>query len=267
MHANGASAMVIVAGIHLLQTAVYGAYKKPREVNWIIGALMLALILTFALTGYLLPWDQKGYWATKVATGIMGSTPVIGTWLQQVVQGGNEYGNLTLTRFYALHVLILPALLVTLVAAHIALFRKHGVTTRWNLDAARLARIDPFWPNQLAYDGIAMLVAFGWMVTYTVVTGGAELGAPADPASAYDARPEWYFLPLFQSLKYFHGALEQVVALGLPVILGGILLSLPFVDRGPDRSPRKRILFLTPVFLIFVGAGLLTGVAMNEDRS
>src|SRR4030095_452851 len=105
LHSHGASAMVIVAGSHLLQTAIYGAYKKPREVNWIVGVLMLGLILVFALTGYLLPWDQKGYWATKVATGIMGSTPVIGSWLQQVVQGGNEYGNLTLTRFFALHVL------------------------------------------------------------------------------------------------------------------------------------------------------------------
>src|SRR4029079_11345735 len=87
LHSNGASAMVIVAGLHLLQTAVWGAYKKPREINWLIGVVMLALLLAFALTGYLLPWDQTGFWATKVATGIAGSSPGIGDQLQQVVQG------------------------------------------------------------------------------------------------------------------------------------------------------------------------------------
>jgi ubiquinol-cytochrome c reductase cytochrome b subunit len=267
LHAHGASAMVVVAGMHLLQTAVFGAYKRPREVNWLIGALMLALILAFALTGYLLPWDQKGYWATKVATGIMGSTPVIGGWLQQVVQGGNEYGNLTLTRFYAIHVLLLPGAILVLAAIHIALFRKHGVTPRWNLEPARLARTQPFWPNQLFYDGVAMLAALAIIVALTAATGGVELGAPADPASAYDARPEWYFLPLFQMLKYFHGPLEMVAALGLPAIVGGILLALPFVDRGPDRSPRKRVLFLAPIFFMLTAAAVLVGVAFEEDRA
>ncbi len=268
LHATGASAMVIVAGLHLLQTAVWGAYKRPREVNWIVGALMLALILAFALTGYLLPWDQKGYWATKVATGIMGSTPLIGGWLQQLVQGGNEYGNLTLTRFFALHVLVLPGLLILLVVGHIALFRKHGVTPRWDRSPKFLAeRSQRFWPNQLALDGLAMLIAFGIMVGVVVAEQGVELGAPADAASGFDARPEWYFLPLFQSLKYFHGFMEQLVALGAPAVVGGILLALPFLDRGPDRSPRRRIVFLVPVFAIFAGAGVLTLLAQAEDAA
>jgi len=128
LHHHGASAMVIVAGLHLLQVAVWGAYKKPRELNWVTGVILLGLLLAFALTGYLLPWDQTGYWATKVATGIAGSTPVMGDQLREAVQGGNEYGNLTLTRFFALHVLVLPALTVGLVAVHLALFRRHGVT-------------------------------------------------------------------------------------------------------------------------------------------
>src|SRR5262249_47374652 len=139
LHANGASAMVIVAGFHMLQVAVYGAYRKPREINWLVGAIMLLVLLAFALTGYLLPWDQKGYWATKVATGIMGETPFIGEWLQQVVQGGNEYGNLTLSRFFAIHVFILPGALLTFLAIHLALFRKHGITPRWGRTAGRAA--------------------------------------------------------------------------------------------------------------------------------
>ena len=133
LHSYGASAMVIVAGLHLLQTAVWGAYKKPRELNWIIGVMMLGLILAFALTGYLLPWDQKGYWATKVATGIAGTTPLAGEALQQVIQGGNEYGNLTLTRFFAIHVFILPALILGLLAGEWVVVRQF---TRWWAPAA-----------------------------------------------------------------------------------------------------------------------------------
>src|SRR5205085_10652112 len=125
LHSHGASAMLIVCGLHMLQTALYGAYRKPREMNWTIGVLMLGLLCAFALTGYLLPWDQTGYWATKVATSIAGTVPVIGRDVQQIIQGGNDYGNLTLTRFYALHVVLLPLLTFGLIGAHLALFRKH----------------------------------------------------------------------------------------------------------------------------------------------
>src|SRR5688572_4843852 len=221
LHSHGASAMVIVAGLHLMQTAVYGAYKKPREVNWQVGVLMLGLILTFALTGYLLPWDQKGYWATKVATGIMGDTPLIGAWLQSFVQGGNEYGNLTLTRFYAIHVFILPATIFLLVAIHLALFRKHGVTPKWGKSDAELdARTQPFWPDQLLKDMVAILITFVIISWLTWRSHGVGLEAPADPSSSYDARPEWYFLALFQLLKYFTGSMETVASLGVPALAG-----------------------------------------------
>ena len=266
LHGNGASAMIIVAGLHLLQVATYGAYKKPREINWLVGVLMLALILAFALTGYLLPWDQKGYWATKVATGIMGGTPVIGGALQRLVQGGNEYGNLTLTRFFMLHVFLLPATILALVAIHVALFRKHGVTPKWTLTVEQAnARTQPFWPDQLFKDMVAIGVVFAMMFGYTVWANGVELGAPADPASGFDARPEWYFLPLFQLLKYFHGSMEKVVALGLPAVVGGVLVAIPFLDRGDDRSPKKRILFLSVLGLGFAGAATLIFVAMSSD--
>jgi ubiquinol-cytochrome c reductase cytochrome b subunit len=266
LHHHGASAMVIVAGLHMLQVAVYGAYKRPREVNWFVGVMLLGLILAFALTGYLLPWDQKGYWATKVATSIMGSTPFIGRWLQELVQGGNEYGNLTLTRFYSFHVFLLPALTLLLVAIHVALFRKHGVTPRWDRSPAYLVeRTQPFWPNQLLRDMVAITVTFAAMVVLTVQTGGAPLEAPADPSSSFDARPEWYFLPLFQMLKYFSGPMEQVAALGIPALVGVVLFALPFVDRRPGRSPRERVLFLSVVGVGFLAAGALIVIAQAED--
>lgn len=268
LHSHGASAMVILAGLHMLQVAIYGAYKKPREVNWIVGVLMLGLILAFALTGYLLPWDQKGYWATKVATGILGSTPLVGGWLQRAIQGGNEYGNLTLTRFYAIHVFILPALTFGLVAVHVLLFRKHGVTPKWGKSEAELdARTQPFWPDQLFKDMIAILAVALALFAVTGATKGVPLEAPADPASGYDARPEWYFLPLFQLLKYFHGAMEQVAALGAPLIAVGFLLLLPFLDRSPDRSPARRVPYLAVLFAGFIGSGALVGLAVRDDAS
>lgn len=268
LHAHGASAMVIVAGLHLLQVAVYGAYRRPREVNWIVGVLLLGLLFAFALTGYLLPWDQKGYWATQVATGILGSTPLVGGALQKLVQGGNEYGNLTLTRFFAIHVFVLPATAFTLVALHLWLFRRHKVTPRWGQSDAELARkAQPLWPDQLFRDMVAIAAAFAVLFGATVATRGVPLGAPADPASSYDARPEWYFLPLFQLLKYFHGPLEQVAALGAPLLVALFLLGLPFADRGPDRSPWRRLPFLGTLVAGFAAAFALMALAIRDDAT
>ncbi len=266
LHHHGASAMVICAGLHMLQVVIYGAYKKPREVTWWVGVMLLGLILAFALTGYLLPWDQTGYWATKVATGIAGETPGAGVEVQAALQGGNEYGNLTLTRFFALHVFVLPALTFGLVAIHVLLFRKHGVTPRWGRSAEELERrAQPFWPDQLFRDVAAMAVAFAALVAWVLHTGGAGLDPPADPSSNFDARPEWYFRALFQMLKYFSGPMETVVALGAPVLVGGALFSLPFIDRGADRSPRRRILALALVLGGFAATGALTMISYRAD--
>ncbi|HTJ43947.1 MAG TPA: cytochrome b N-terminal domain-containing protein [Kofleriaceae bacterium] len=266
LHHHGASAMVIVAGLHLVQTAVWGAYKRPREMNWIIGVLLLGLIMAFALTGYLLPWDQTGYWATKVATGIAGSSPMIGDQLKAAVQGGNEYGNLTLTRFFALHVFVLPALTLGLVAIHLALFRKHGVTPHWWKSEDALARdVQPFWPDQLFRDFVAMAVAFGGILAWTVHEHGARLDAPADPSSGFDARPEWYFRPLFQALKYFGGSMERIVALGAPVVVGGFLLALPFADKSRERAPQRRPIVMSLLAVGGLCVAALTFLSYRED--
>lgn len=268
LHSHGASAMVIVAGLHLLQVAIFGAYKKPRELNWIIGVLMLGLILAFALTGYLLPWDQTGYWATQVATGIAGTSPVIGEQVQQAMQAGNGYGNLTITRFFALHVFVLPAALIGMVILHLKLFRKHHQTPPWWLDKRQLkARVQPFWPDQMFRDMVAMALVFAALVAVNLYTHGAPLDAPADPSTAFDARPEWYFRFLFQGLKYFHGILEVIVALGAPVIVGGVLLALPFLDRGPDLSPKKRLPYLAVLGVGVAMVGALTVVSFMEDKN
>ena len=265
LHHHGSSAMVVVTVLHLLQVTWYGAYRRPRELNWLLGVGMGGLVLAFALTGYLLPWDQKGYWATQVATGIMGSVP--GGEPQRIfLQGGTEYGNFTITRFYALHVFVLPLALALLMVAHVGLFRRHGVTPPPGLSPAKLReRVDPFIPNQLAYDVLAMAITAGVLVMLTVKTHGAELLAPAQPASNFPARPEWYFLFLFQLLKYFEGPLSIVATVIIPGAVATFLLALPWIDRAQSRSPKERMPVLAGVGALMVGVAVLTGLAVNED--
>jgi ubiquinol-cytochrome c reductase cytochrome b subunit len=262
LHHFGSQAMVVLLGAHLLQVAIYGAYKRPREMNWFFGLALLAVTLGFALTGYLLPWDQKGYWATKVATNIAGTTPGLGRQIQELMQGGAAYGTLTLTRFHALHVGVLPATLAILLAGHVLLFRRHGITPPVNAD---LRVVDKFYPRQVWRDLLVSLIVLGVVFLLTRQDHGAPLDAPADPASEYPARPEWYFLSLFQLLKYLHGPLEMIGTLGIPAIAGAYLFGLPFFDRKPTNALRPRLLVLSPLFAGLLGIGVLTLLSMRDD--
>lgn len=262
MHHYGAQAMVIVMGFHLLQVAVTGAYKAPREFNWWIGLGLLGVVQGFALTGYLLPWDQKGYWATRVATNIMGTLPLVGEGLQQLAVGGSEYGNATLTRFYALHVAVLPVATLALLGAHLYLFRRHGVTPPPKAD---LSVVGKFHPEQLLRDLAAGFVILFVVMLLAIRAHGAPLDAPADPASDYPARPEWYFLFLFELLKWFEGPLEVVGTAVLPGLAFGFLFALPLLDRRPDRSVRARLPWLGALVLGGAGVVGLTVMAMNAD--
>ncbi len=186
VHHFAAQAMVVLLVLHLLQVLWAGAYRRPRELNWWFGMALLFLTLGFSLTGYLLPWDQKGYWATKVATNIMGGRTGIGPYIQKIVVGGPDYGNQTVTRFYGLHVGFLPVLLVLCLVAHVALFRRHGITTPRGSENGPIAT---FWPEQLFMDTIASALVLGVVIVLVLAEGGANLDAPADPASSdYPAR-------------------------------------------------------------------------------
>jgi ubiquinol-cytochrome c reductase cytochrome b subunit len=251
LHSTGASMMVALLIAHLVQVTVWGAYRAPREVNWWLGLVLLGLVLAFALTGYLLPWDQKGFWATQVATSLVGDTPLVGDWVRRVLQGGGDYGNLTLTHFYALHTMLLPAVTAFLVVVHVRLMRRHGVTPPLPSTSSQ-----PFWPHQALRDATAMALVLAFMFVSVVRTHGASLEAPADPSSAYDARPEWYFLPLFQLLKYFPGALEPVGALGVPLLVGIVLVFLPRWSRAVGT---------TVVLTLLVAAVALGVTARRHD--
>lgn len=264
LHAYGAQAMVVVLGMHLLQVAAYGAYKKPREVTWWFGLALLGVVQGLALTGYLLPWDQKGYWATKVATNIAGTVPVVGPALQTLVVGGTEYGQSTLTRFYVLHVGLLPMTLALLTVVHVALMRRHGVTPPAGADLQKRGR---FYPEQVAMDMLFSVLVIGAVAVLTTLNHGGHLDAPADPGADYPPRPEWYFLFLFQLLKYLPGSMELLGTVVLPGVAMGFLFALPLLDRGPDNALGKRLHFLAPIGLGAVGIVVLTWMSMRDDAA
>ena len=268
MHHFGSSAMMILALVHMFQVFIFGAYKKPRELNWISGVILLLFLAGFGLTGYLLPWDQKGFWATQVATNIMGTIPVIGKYIQLIPQGGGDYGNFTITRFYALHVFLLPtAFMFFLFIIHTPLFRKHGVTPYWKMrEDVFKNRVDPFWPDQVFKDVLFAVGMYAVLAGWVFWNKGAELNSPADPASNYIARPEWYFLFLFQLLKYCQGKFLIVGTVIVPTLALIFLFVLPFIDRNTSRYPSKRIPFFGAIFSGLAGVIALTTLSILHDR-
>ncbi len=273
IHHFTAQAMIVLLVLHLLQVVIDGAYKAPREVNFWLGLVLMQIVLGLSLTGYLLPWDQKGYWATNVATNLMVLVPVVGADLQKIVVGGPTYGHATLTRFFALHAGVLPGLLIMMLGLHIAVFRRHGIKAA-NLDKRPDQK---FWPDQVLKDAVACLAVLV-VILFFVVRGamqeghagepiqarlGAELGAPADAANPYSAaRPEWYFLFLFQFLKYFHGETEVFGAIIIPGMVMGMLFVMPFIGRWKLGHGFNVGLLV----VLGIGVAALTGVALVEDR-
>ena len=286
IHHWGSSAMVVLAVAHMIRVFTMGAYKYPREINWLLGVALLIIVLGFGFTGYLLPWDQKAYWATAVGTNIAGTTPIIGGKLVTFLRGGSQQGAATLTRFYSLHVLLLPILLGIIVGLHLFLVVRQGVAPR----AAELEKNAPkltsdseypdfyrhhlhesktgglrFWPDIIAKDVIvATLVIVILALLGTFV--GAPLEAPADPTdSSYVPVPEWYFLPFFQLLKLVPGSWESAVAVGLPMALVLVLLLLPFFDKRSARSFTKRPAAAFTLGGIAISTAILLGASMRDQ--
>ena len=259
LHHYTAQAMTILLVLHLMQVVIDGAYRAPREVNFWFGVLLMLLTLALSLTGYLLPWDQKGFWATRVATNIATITPLVGPALQKIIIGGSDYGHHTLSRFFALHAGVLPAAVIALLAGHIYLFRRHGITARQPLQKPDAA----FWPDQVLKDAVACLAVLAAMMFFIIRNHGADLGAPADGSEPYSAaRPEWYFLFLFQFLKYFPGGTEVWGAIILPTVILLIIFAMPFIGRW--RLGHRFNLGL--LWCLLLGVALLTWQAMREDR-
>ncbi len=259
MHHYAAQAMVVLMAIHLMQVIIDGAYKAPREINFWLGLILMQIVLGLALSGYLLPWDQKGYYATQVSTKIVGATPVIGEELQILVQGGKKYGHHTLTRFFAMHAGVFPGLLMLFLVLHLAVFRRHGITVR---DPKR-APDTTFWPDQVLRDAVACLGVLA-VVLGLAVFRGAELNAPADPSEPFSAaRPEWYFLFLFRFLRF-----EIVEHFGLAfgaIYVPGMVLTIIFLMPLIARLKGGHTFNVAFMWVMaFVTAGL-TALAVYED--
>jgi ubiquinol-cytochrome c reductase cytochrome b subunit len=263
LHHWGASAIVVFALLHMARVFWHGAYKRPRQENWWIGLLLLATVLAFAFTGYLLPWDQKGYWATVVGIRIASQPPVVGPIAGRLLRGGPVVGAPTLTRFAAIHVILLPLAAVTLVGIHLVLLRRHGHAGIPCDDSPR----EPFFPKQMARDAAAALLVLGALLVLASLLP-APLEATADPTdTAYVPRPDWYFLPLYQLLHYFRGRAEIVGTVAVPAAIAALLFALPLLDRSGTRRPRARRGWLLAGVALAVAAVLLTGIAALEAPS
>lgn len=250
IHHWGSSLMVVIAVLHLLRVVVHGAYRAPRELNWISGMALLLLIFTFGVTGFLLPWDQQGYWATVVGTEMLEAVPLIGSWMAYVIKGGSEVGAPTLTRFYALHVILLPLVTFLLVACHLYLLRTHGTAPPpREKKAVQTSRL-PFFPYQMSRDGVAILATLGSLVFLALASpyGGEP---PADPlGSSYDPRPEWFLLAQYELLR-ISGSHIFWIAILIPTIILAILTFIPFLDRfSHSWHWRARKKTVVPVFAL-----------------
>ncbi|HVT61095.1 MAG TPA: cytochrome b N-terminal domain-containing protein [Thermoanaerobaculia bacterium] len=267
LHSYGSSFMIVLLMLHLAQTYVYGAYKNRRELLWLMGCFLFLLVLGMSFTGYLLPWDQKAYFATAVGTNIVSEVPGIGGSLKVLLRGGNEMGTLTLSRFFMLHVFLLPGLIFAAVAAHVFLFRKAGAAGP-PLPAAGLQKLprEPFFPAQVFRDfvfGIGLIVMLGALAHYRPTS----LGPAANPADAtYLPRPEWYYLPAFQWLKYWHGPTSVFGIVVLPGLVFAALFGLPFIDRSAERRPRRRPVALGSLLLVFATLVFLGYRSGADDR-
>ena len=260
IHHYTAQVMVILLVLHMGQVLIDGAYRAPREINFWTGLTLLFLILGISLTGYLLPWDQKGYWATKVATNLVGVIPIIGEPLQRTIVGGPDYGHHTLTRFFALHAGVLPALVIAVIAGHVYLFRRHGLTPAH--PGKKKRRDGWFWPDQVFRDAVACLAVLLVVLILVLRHHGAELTAPADPAERFPARPDWYFMFLFEFLKYFPGKSLIIGGLILPGLAAATLFAMPFIAKRWSNGHKYNLRIAGAFLFIFA---LLTAMAFRHD--
>jgi quinol-cytochrome oxidoreductase complex cytochrome b subunit len=270
IHSWGANLMIFMAFIHMFSVMLLKAYRKPRELTWITGVGMLFMILGLGFTGYLLPWNELSYFATKVGTDIAGVMPVVGPFIRRVLRGGEDVSGATLTRFYALHVSVLPALAFLIVGLHVWLVQKLGMSVPPSVEAeAGPKESMKFFPNFFMRDLMGWLAALAILAAMAAFLP-AQLGTKADPFASAPAgiKPEWYFMFMFQTLKYLpshilgiEGELFGIIGFGVAAL---VLLLVPFLDRpSPGAQPSKTWTVLTVLAVVFILVMTYLGYTMN----
>lgn len=258
-HAIGSKLMVFVLMLHMLSVLFMGSYKRPRELNWVSGFILLTLVQGISLTGYLLPWSQLSFWATTVATNSVSAIPLIGPSLVEFLRGGKLVGPPTLGHFFAMHVALLPAVIAGLIGAHLFFLKRTGVSTppfglkdtcnSWEGDSYRYEDHPggiPFFPVYAMQDLVSISVYLA--IFMAVVFFDPYLFFPRDaflPANPFvtpaHIKPEWYFLANYQTLKIFP---NEIIGLTIQGVAMTFLALLPFIDRGAEKHPLKRPLFM-----------------------
>lgn len=261
LHAWGATFMIVVVILHMVRTFFMGSYKKPRELTWVVGVVIFLLTITFGFSGYLLPWNQLSYWATTVGTEIARAIPYIGEVIHKLLVGGTSVGRETLSRFFTLHAVVLPWALFFLVVLHLFLMRAQNLATMEPVGQEKPYPPEsgiPFWPVHLAKEGCIALAVMGLLITLSVVSPW-EIGEPVNPLETPEGiKPEWYFLPSYQLLKYFTGGWGKIVGIFASMIPFVLLFLWPFIDRSKPRHPRHR-----PIAVSVGGLGIVLALLLG----
>lgn len=271
MHSTGASFFFIVVYLHMFRAMLYGSYKKPRELVWIIGLLIYLCLMMEAFFGYLLPWGQMSFWGAKVITSLFGAVPFIGDWLMEIIRGDFNVSGVTLNRFFALHVVAIPLIILGLVLVHIISLHEVGSNNPDGIDIKKLKdengipkdgiAFHPYYTSKDAVGLVVFLILFSLVIFYYPTMGGYFLEAPNfDPANALvtpeHIAPVWYFTPFYAILRAVPDKLAGVIAMGVAVV---IFFFLPWLDRGNVRSIRYRGPFFKIFLALFVVSFVILG--------
>jgi len=271
LHNWGASGMVLLMGFHMIRVYLFAAYKYPREMSWITGVVLMALTIVMAFTGQLLRWDDNGVWSSVVAAEQMGRIPLIGDSIAHFLMGGETINGETLSRFFALHVFVVPAMLFSFVGYHLFLVFRNGISEppkagrildpktyrKWYEDMLQKKGV-PFFPNAIWRDAVFSALVLVVLILIAWFVGAPELvGAPDLTNVNVDPKPDWYFTWIFAIFALVPRALGSYVIMLGPLLTITVLLSVPFLSKGGERSPLKRPWAIGAVaFLIITICGL-----------